>query len=193
MTCSSGSRFAGRNSSVGNENKLFTTSHRSNAHNLHQGHNYDGHHSERNIHNTGRHSDKRSSSYSSQSKPYDRGRKRLGQHQNTSNNFNKSYYPNYSNDGNSGRNQNKYWNKTTHSQDRQNQYHRNKSSGYGNTGNYNSHSREAEATYYLSSYGPQDDNKNNTSVIGDVENNGVSIGQPSNNTANVDLISSTGK
>ena len=84
-------------------------------------------------------------------------------------------------------------NETRHSQERQNQYHTNKSSGYGNTGNYNSQIREAEATCDLSSYGPQDNNKNNTSVIGDVENKGVSLGQPSNNTVNVDLIPSTGK
>ena len=72
------------------------------------------------------------------------------------------------------------------------QNHRNKLSGYGNTGNYNSHPREAEATYGLSSYGPYDDDKNNTSVIAEVENKNVIKSRPINNSVNVDLISSRG-
>ena len=116
----------------------------------------------------GRHRGKRNNPYSSKNKAHDRQRSSSGQHWNKSNRFNKPYYPN-ENDGNSGRNQNKYRIETTLSQDRQWQNHRNKSSGYGNTGNYNIHPREAEATYGLSSYVPGDDNKNNTSVIADIK------------------------
>ena len=77
MTRSGGSHFVRRNGLVGNENKSFATIYRTNADNLRQGHNYDRYHSEINIYNPGRHSDRGSIPYSSQIKPRDRVRQKF--------------------------------------------------------------------------------------------------------------------
>jgi len=164
-----------------------------NGANHRQRHNYDGYNSDRKVHNPVWRSDRGSSAYSSQSNAHDRSHdkmsKNFGQYQNTPNHVNKPYYPG-SNDGISGRNVNNYSKETINSHDRPNQYHRNRSSPYGNTGNYNMHSREPVATSECSYYGPRVNNKNNTSVIRDVEKNGVSSGMQSNSTSNVDIIPS---
>ena len=77
MSRSGGSHFFWRNSLVGNVNKSFTTSHGPKADNLRQRHSYDGYHSEINIYNPGRRSDRVIIPYNSQSNPHDKPHDRL--------------------------------------------------------------------------------------------------------------------
>ena len=64
MTHSGGSSFDWRNSLLDSNQKLFTTSHKPNIHNLRQGHIYDLYYSEMKK-MPGRHRDRRNSAYSS--------------------------------------------------------------------------------------------------------------------------------
>ena len=110
--------------------------------------------------------------------------------QDISNHFNKSHYTNI-NDGNSGRNYHKYGNKTTHHLEQQWQNHSTSSYGIGNTGNDKSNPREGGTICDLSSYSPQSNQKSNTTVIKELGHTGVSKGQSSTHSVNVDHISST--